>query len=452
MLAGIDDVFGRRQPRAIEPRQRRGDILRRALGEQRLRQHQILRRGLFGEQRILQHALLVELADFIGLRRGAPDRVDAGEIEQHFRAPLARRRHQQNADALAAGAAGAAGAMLHHFRIVRDIGMDHEIEVRQIDAARGDVGGDADAGAAVAQRLQRVGALVLGQFARQRDDGKAALRQRRLQMPHRLARVAEHQRARRFKEAQRVDDRMVDIAGRDPDGAVFDVGMAAFVAADLDAKRLLLILLGQRDDDARQRRREQQRAAGFRRGLEDEFHILAKTEIEHFVGLVEHDGLQFRNVETAAPQMIAQPPRRADHDVGARGELALLAARIHAADAGDHARIGIVIEPGEFAMDLQAPVRASARRSAPAAPPPARTARHRRAVHWQSPAHRRRSCRSRSAPRPAGRGRRPRPPARRSAPASGNRSCARPKLGRAAGLWSGMSRGSDLHWRMRRKH
>src|SRR5258707_1057656 len=83
------------------------------------------------------------------------------------------------------------------------------------------------------------------------------------------------------------------------------------------------------------------RAAGFRRGLEDEFHILAKTQIEHLVGLVEHDGFQFRNVETVAPQMIAQPPRRADHDVRAGGEFALLAARIHAADAGNHARIGM---------------------------------------------------------------------------------------------------------------
>ena len=46
--------------------------------------------------------------------------------------------------------------MLHHLRIVRQIGVDDEIEVRQVDAARGDVGRDADAGAAVAQRLQRL--------------------------------------------------------------------------------------------------------------------------------------------------------------------------------------------------------------------------------------------------------------------------------------------------------
>ena len=45
----------------------------------------------------------------------------------------------------------------------------------QIDAARGDVGGDANTGASVAQRLQRVGALGLAEFARQRDDREAAL-------------------------------------------------------------------------------------------------------------------------------------------------------------------------------------------------------------------------------------------------------------------------------------
>ena len=51
--------------------------------------------------------------------------------------------------------------------------------------------------------------------------------------------------------------------------------------------------------------------------------------------------------------MIAEPARRADHDMRARGQFTLLAARVHAADAGNHARIGMLIEPGEFAMDLK---------------------------------------------------------------------------------------------------
>jgi hypothetical protein len=48
--------------------------------------------------------------------------------------------------------------------------VDHQFQVRQVDAARGDVGGDAHAGAAVAHGLQRVGAFCLAEFARQRHD------------------------------------------------------------------------------------------------------------------------------------------------------------------------------------------------------------------------------------------------------------------------------------------
>ena len=59
--------------------------------------------------------------------------------------------------------------------------MDDQAEIRQVDAARRDVGGDADAGAAVAQRLQGAVALGLGQLARQRHGGEAALRQAAVQ-------------------------------------------------------------------------------------------------------------------------------------------------------------------------------------------------------------------------------------------------------------------------------
>ena len=51
--------------------------------------------------------------------------------------------------------------------------------------------------------------------------------------------------------------------------------------------------------------------------------------------------------------MIAQPARRADHDMGALRQLAALAARVHAADAGDDARARIVVQPAQFALHLQ---------------------------------------------------------------------------------------------------
>ena len=50
--------------------------------------------------------------------------------------------------------------------------------------------------------------------------------------------------------------------------------------------------------------------------------------------------------------MVAEPSGRADDDMGAGCQLALLAARVHAADAGDHAPTRMPVEPGELALNL----------------------------------------------------------------------------------------------------
>ena len=54
----------------------------------------------------------------------------------------------------------------------------------------------------------------------------------------------------------------------------------------------------------------------------------------------------------AALQMVAQAPGRADHHVRARREIALLLARVHAADAAHHPRAGLGVEPGQFQAHL----------------------------------------------------------------------------------------------------
>src|SRR6202022_3248220 len=110
------------------------------------------------------------------------------------------------------------------------------------------VGSHADASTSIPQSLQRLGSLVLRQFSREGDHGEAALQKRRLQMPDGMSRVAKDNRAWRFKKSEHVDYRVLDIARGDSDGSVLDIGVAAFVARDLDAKGLLLILLRQCDD------------------------------------------------------------------------------------------------------------------------------------------------------------------------------------------------------------
>ena len=105
-----------------------------------------------------------------------------------------RERHNQHTGALATGATRTPRTMQHRLGIVRKIGMNDEVEIGQIDAARGNVGCHADAGTTVAHCLQGVVAFGLAQFARQRNHGKAAIGEPACHMLHRFAGRAENDR------------------------------------------------------------------------------------------------------------------------------------------------------------------------------------------------------------------------------------------------------------------
>ena len=189
---------------------------------------------------------------------------------------------------------------------------------------------------------------------------------------------------------------------------VFDVEMLLFLAGGRDAHGIALVALGQRCDRARHGGRKHQRAALGRGGVEDEFEVFAKAEIEHLVGLVEHHGLQRRHVERVAGDVVAQAAGRADDDMGAALQRAPFGAHVHAADAGRHRGAGQLVEPFAVRASPAGRVRASAPRPAPAARRPGQSAPRRREGSAPRPGRRRRSCRSRSGPTPARRPRRAR--------------------------------------------
>ena len=52
-------------------------------------------------------------------------------------------------------------------------------------------------------------------------------------------------------------------------------------------------------------------------------------------------------------EVVGQASRCADDDVGSGGQGALLAANVHAADAGEDAPAGLAQQPRQLALDLQ---------------------------------------------------------------------------------------------------
>ena len=141
--------------------------------------------------------------------------------------------------------------MKERVAIVRQFGVDDKLDAWQINAARSHVGRHANAGAPVAQGLQRMSALALRIFARQRDGGKTALQQTCMQMAHRFARLAEDDGAARFKIAQHVDTRMLYLIGRDANGAIVDIAMRLARIDSVDAERVVLVAARKVGDIAR---------------------------------------------------------------------------------------------------------------------------------------------------------------------------------------------------------
>ena len=249
--ASIKQLFRGGQACAIHAHQGAGDLFRSAISHQHLGERQIFFRAWLGEDRVFLHALLVGEAYFFGGRRVAPQHVDARLCDQAFRFAALGVGHQQDANALAASAACAPAAMKERVAIVRQFGVDDKLDAWQINAARSHVGRHANAGAPVAQGLQRMSALALRIFARQRDGGKTALQQTCMQMAHRFARLAEDDGAARFKIAQHVDTRMLDLIGRDANGAIVDIAMRLALIDSVDAERVVLVAARKVGDIAR---------------------------------------------------------------------------------------------------------------------------------------------------------------------------------------------------------
>ncbi len=81
--------------------------------------------------------------------------------------------------------------------------------------------------------------------------------------------------------------------------------------------RLIHVLARQRDDRSRHRGREQHRLARRRRLGQNRFHVRQEAQVEHLVGLVEHERVDIRQVKIAAVHQIQNTTGRTDDNVDA---------------------------------------------------------------------------------------------------------------------------------------
>ena len=193
--------------------QRQCEIGRAHLVDQLRCQRAVLAAGLGRSGERGEEALAVAFADRVRARHRHPLGGDPRLAKHPLDPAAARIGHNQDGGALLAGAAGSSRAMLQNFGVARHLDVDDEAERGDIDPARGDVGRDAHPRAAIAQRLQRVVALVLAVLARQSDGSEAALDERGVEVADIVARGAEQHRRFGLVKPQQVDHRMFDVGG-----------------------------------------------------------------------------------------------------------------------------------------------------------------------------------------------------------------------------------------------
>ncbi len=218
------------------------------------------------------------------------------------KAHLLGARDQRDRGAFSAGARGAADAMDIGLGHVGQIEVHHMADAVDVDAARGDIGGDQRADLAGAERRQHPLAVVLRLVAMNGVGADAGPFQALHHLVGAVLGAGKHQRA--------VDRFLLEELRQDR-------GLGRMI--DLDDAL----------DDALHRRghRRHRHAGGI--ALAD---VVDEAHVEHAVGLVEHEEFDLVELEAVALHEVEQAAGGRDHDFDALHDRADLAAHRHAAD------------------------------------------------------------------------------------------------------------------------
>ena len=236
--------------------------------------------------------------------------------------------HEGEGHALPARAARAADAVRVVFRVVRQVEVEHDLEVVHVEPARRHVRGDQELEAAAAELVHHARALRLGDVAVQPISRVAAGVQVLVELVHHDLGAAK-------------DDAVAEVVIIHEPREQLDLGATVHLEVDLlhlrgvlgmglDAHpgRVAGVTFDQVLNHARHRRGEEQTLPLRGHRLEDVLDVVAKTHVEHPVRLVEDDDLQRVQLQRAAGHVVHDAARRADDHLRAgveRAELPLVA-------------------------------------------------------------------------------------------------------------------------------
>ena len=228
-----------------------------------------------------------------------------------------------------AGAAGAAGAVQVRLVLVGRVGLDHEVDVVDVDAAGRDIRGDEHVDPAARELLQVARAARLVEVAVQRDRTDAVVLEVVGEVLGERAGAGEDEGL--AVAVRELGDDVALLVVADDEHPVLDASRRLVLAGDLVHGRVDEELVDERGDALVEGRREEQLLAALGGVPEDALHRLEEPEVAHVVGLVDHRDDDLGEVEATLLDEVLDAAGGADHDVDAALERADLAVLRHAA-------------------------------------------------------------------------------------------------------------------------
>ena len=200
-----------------------------------------------------------------------------------------------------------------------------------VDAARGDVGGDQHAQLAGLERLKRALALRLALVAVDGPSLDAAGLQIGRDLVGAVLGLGEHQAAGEARIAEQLGQQRALAPLFDVDDRLADSLNRGGLGRHLDLDRVLQQFARQLADLAGHGGREEQVLATRRHARHNLANRLDEAEVQHLVGLVQHEDLGRGEVQGLLLDVVQEAAGRGHQDVQALLQRALLPAVLHAA-------------------------------------------------------------------------------------------------------------------------
>ncbi len=201
-----------------------------------------------------------------------------------------------------------------HFRVWRDIHVDHGFQLGNIQPACGDVCGDQNRAAAVGELNQHLVAFALFQFAMQGECDKACILQHLHQRTALLACIAKGQRADRTIMVEQLHDGGEFLFVVDFIKPLADFALRVLFG-ERDLLRLAQELSAQAGNALGIGGGKQQGLPLLGAGFGDAGNIVIEPHIQHAIRFIQHQCGELGQVKAAALEVIHDAPRGTDDDM-----------------------------------------------------------------------------------------------------------------------------------------